>query len=166
VKSKLTIAFLILLASCIHKDIASKKELSQEELQKKIEKLVTTPNPNRVFVAKRLLLGSDTLNYTLREVIATNKFTGKKSIAYIVLKKKNIATRSDTDDFPDEDDILDWGIYTGWMLFDNGFWYHGLFSWSGTPDNYIFVPDANPYGDNVIGNEPRPYTGGDIEDLS
>ena len=61
---------------------------------------------------------------------------------------------------------MQWGTYTGWVLSTNCCYYQGTFVWSGTPDNYIFTADPNPYGDNYIGNEPRCMTPDQCNNLS
>lgn len=54
----------------------------------------------------------------------------------------------------------DWGIYTGYMLYNDGWYHHGTFYWSGDPSNYEFVPDPPYYNEGAgsIGFEDFPYS--------
>ncbi|MDI9312197.1 MAG: hypothetical protein QM535_18425 [Limnohabitans sp.] len=42
----------------------------------------------------------------------------------------------------------DWGSYGGYLLFNDGCFHHGTFIWSGSPSNYVFVPDNGCNNDN------------------
>lgn len=150
-KLLLSLTLLLVIASCSKQNPKEKQPLTLELRQQKINAALNTSNPNRMAIAEKILLASPTPSgYYLKEVVATNKETGLKSLGYIVLK------REDSKDQTRGGMVaLDWGTYTGWMLYNNGCWYHGTFWWSGDPGNYVFSPDMNPYADNYIGNEPR-----------
>lgn len=51
-------------------------------------------------------------------------------------------------------------IVSCWVLYNDGCFYHGTLI---TADNGVslFVPDPNPYGDEIIGNEPQCMSGFD-----
>lgn len=85
--------------------------------------------------------------YHLKEIIATDEKSGFRSFGYILLPLQEPGTAG----------LMppNWGMYTGWMLFNDGCWHHGTFVWSGDPSNYVFSADPNPYIDNYVGNEPR-----------
>jgi hypothetical protein len=82
----------------------------------------------------------------LKEFIAINKVTGKKSLAYAVMNETTKETSSAR--------TACGSISGGWILSNDGCWYHGTLI-VGCNGVSIFVVDANPYLDDYIGNEPH-----------
>lgn len=108
---------------------------------------VEKQDPNRVVNVTQFLLGRkhDPASPLLKEVIAVNSVTGKKSLAYAVVDeiKENTSSREACG-----------SISGGWLLANDGCWYHGTLI-VGCNGISMFIVDANPYGDNYIGNEPH-----------
>ena len=135
--------------SCLKQ--STKQTLTPELRQLRITAALNTSNPNRLLKAEKILLANSIYaGYYLQEVIATNQKTGLKSFGYIMLKKE-----SSNSQFRVESEVAPgWGTFTGFLLYNDGCFYHGTFYWSGDESNHIFIPDNNPYGDNYVGNEP------------
>lgn len=124
---------------------------TNEERQAMINRAKEVEDPNRKeFAVSYLLSEEERRTLTLHEVIGTAESNEESSIGFI---KIPIEDQELAENEPEA--YFSWGIFTGWMLFNNGCWMHGTFYWTGSPSNYLFVMDMNPYTDNHIGNEPR-----------
>jgi len=114
-----------------------------------IEASFGTSNSNRIGIATLKLL-SNANSSKLKESIATDKASGLKSFVYIEVNSDNIAARGTA------------GITKGWMLYNDGCFHHGTLFTADNGDS-LFVADGNPYGDNVVGNEPKCMTYDEFE---
>ena len=135
------------IVACTKQNTKNYEHLTPEIRQQRINLALSKVNPNRLAIAEKILLSDKSSEYYLKEVVTTIKETGVKSLGYFVIPK--------SDDQMVRITLPDWGTFTGWVLYNDGCWYHGTFYWSGTVDNNVFMADSNPYIDNYIGNEPR-----------
>lgn len=110
----------------------------------------------RIAVTEKLLFSNEDIKngkIHLREVIAYDEATKVTSFGYI-LDTADTTVQSSSGNFKLAPGT-GWGIYTGYLLMNDGCYHHGTFTWSGTPDNYLFIADngTNNSGQSSTGFE-------------
>lgn len=152
----------VLYCSCTKQN--SKVEPLAPTREQRIEAALNTENPNRVLIATKLLLTTEQQkSYYLKELIVTDSATNKKTFAYVMLSKtesslvKSLKTATLAMAPPDCGSVT-----PGWILKNDGCWYAGN-TWTGCNGQSIFVEYSNPYGDNIVGNEPRCMSDGEFD---
>jgi hypothetical protein len=131
---------------------AAKRELA-------IATAVAKQDPTRIIKVTKFLFQQDhnAAHPLLKEIVAIDQSTGKKSLAYIVTNEPAKETSSGRTECG--------SISGGWMLMNNGCWYHGTL-FTGCNGDSIFVMDQNPYIDNYIGNEPKCMSDSEFDSIA